>query len=322
MPPGRKRLIELPIARLPTGTWESVNVQVVNGTRPGPTVWVSGAIHGDELNGVAIARRLVRLLDPRKLSGTVLVVPVVNVFGFVAQSRYLPDRRDLNRSFPGSRRGSMASRLAHLFMREVVEKCQVGIDLHTAAAERINAAQIRANLDDPETRRLAAAFGTPYVIHAKVRDGSLRQAATDRDARVLVYEAGERQRFDHQAISMGLDGTLRVLQTLEMGDWGVEHGRSPIESHKTSWVRATRSGIADIDVELGQIVEKGEKIGVLGDVIGGRPTRVLAPITGHVIARTLNPLVSQGDALVHLAVPGAEGRDEPAERRTREEPPE
>ena len=318
IPAGRRRLIEVPLARLPTGTWETVSIQVIHGRRPGPTVFISGAIHGDELNGVAIARRIIPMLDARRLAGTVIVVPVVNVLGFVNQSRYLPDGRDLNRVFPGSSRGSLASRLAHLFMREVVLRCDLGIDLHTASAERVNAPQIRADLDDAETRQLAAVFGAPFSIHARIRDGSLRQAATVRGVRVLLYESGQRQRFDRRSIEIGVAGTLRVLTAAGMGEWDVAPGETPIESRSTRWVRATRSGIADLDVDLGQAVEKGERLGAVGDVVGGRPTRVKATISGHVIARTLNPMVAQGDALVHLAVPGAvEGRDEPAVRRDR-----
>ncbi len=317
VPPGRKKLVEVPLARLPTGTWESVSVQVIRGRRDGPTVWISGAIHGDEINGVAIARRLAKLLDARRLAGTVIIVPVVNVFGFVNQSRYLPDGRDLNRAFPGSPRGSMASRLANLFMREVVSRCDVGIDLHTAAGERINVPQIRADLDDSPTRDLAHTFGAPYAIHARLRDGSLRQAATERGITVLVYEAGQRQRFDETSIRTGIEGTLRVLQSLGMGEWEVPRPRKPIELRRTQWIRATRSGIADLDVELGQIVEAGQRLGAIGDVVGGRPTRVRARSGGHVIAQTLNPLVAQGDALVHVAMPGTAGRDEPAVRRRR-----
>lgn len=315
--PGRSRRFDLPVARLPTGTWESIPVAVVNGRRAGPHVFVSGAVHGDEINGVEIVRRLLRHLDARRLAGAVVAVPVLNVFGFVDQSRYLPDRRDLNRSFPGSPRGSMASQLAHLFMTQVVDHCDVGIDLHTAAAQRYNAPQVRADLDDPETRRLAMAFAAPFVIHARVRDGSLRQAATERGLKVLLYEAGSILRFQREAVDTGVRGVLLVLAALGMGSWDVGGGDDPIEARKTVWVRASRGGIATIEVEAGEKIEAGRRVATIGDALGGRPIGVKAPSSGYVIAHLQNPMVSQGDAMVHIAVPGEEGRDEPAEGRRR-----
>jgi uncharacterized protein len=315
--PGRSRRFELPVARLPSGTWESMPVAIVNGRKAGPHVFLSGAIHGDEINGVEIIRRVLPHLDARRLAGAVIAVPIVNVFGFINQSRYLPDRRDLNRSFPGSPRGSMAARLAHLFMEEVVGQCQYGIDLHTAAAERINAPQVRANLDDDDTRPLAHAFGARFIIHAKVRDGSLRQAATERGIRILLYEAGAVQRFQPEAVATGVDGILRVLQSLGMGSWDVPDGSTGIEMRKTQWVRAPRSGITTLDVSLGDQVNGGDVLGSIGEALGGRRTGLRAPFSGHVIAISQNPLVTQGDALVHIGASDAEGIDEPAESRRR-----
>jgi uncharacterized protein len=315
--PGRSRRFELPVARLPSGTWESMPVAVVNGRKAGPHVFLSGAIHGDEINGVEIIRRVLPRLDARRLSGAVIAVPIVNVFGFVNQSRYLPDRRDLNRSFPGSPRGSMAARLANLFMQEVVGQCQYGIDLHTAAAERVNAPQIRANLDDEDTRPLAHAFGARFIIHARIRDGSLRQAATERGIRVLLYEAGSVQRFQSDAIETGVEGVLRVLESLGMATWDLPKPRPGVEMRKTQWVRAPRSGIATLDVGLGDAVEGGDVLGTIGEALGGRRTGLRAPFAGHVIAVSQNPLVSQGDALVHIGASDSEGVDEPAESRRR-----
>jgi predicted deacylase len=280
----------------------SMPVAVVNGRRDGPTVFLSGAIHGDELNGVETIRRVLRHLDPRELDGAVIAVPVVNVFGFIEQSRYLPDRRDLNRSFPGSKRGSLASRLANLFMREVVLQSDLGIDFHTAAAHRVNVPQVRADLDDERTRELASAFGTRFIIDSRVRDGSLREAATKRGIRILLYEGGQTQRFEETAVTAGEHGTLRTLEHLGMGNWDMPPPEHPIRLDSTTWVRARRGVIASVDVHLGDSVEKGARIGSIGDAIGGRPTAVTATATGYVIARTLNPLVSQGDALVHIGI--------------------
>lgn len=276
-------------------------VVVINGKYPGPTVWLSGAIHGDELNGVEVVRRVLPHIDQRTLRGAIIAVPVVNVFGFVEQSRYLPDGRDLNRSFPGSARGSMASQLAALFMKEVVMQCELGIDLHTAAAHRTNIPQVRANLDDDETRTLAEAFGAPFIIDARLRDGSVRAAANKRGIKVLLYEAGQIHRFDEAAIELGVHGVLRVLEAMEMGTWETPAFPPPVEVRSTRWVRARRAGLMTLEVDLGAEVEKGEVLASISDALGNRATRINAPSSGHVIALNQNPLVTQGEALVHLA---------------------
>lgn len=276
-------------------------VVVINGKHPGPTVWLSGAIHGDELNGVEVVRRVLPHIDQRTLRGAIIAVPVVNVFGFVEQSRYLPDGRDLNRSFPGSARGSMASQLAALFMKEVVMQCELGIDLHTAAAHRTNVPQVRANLEDAETLELAEAFGAPFIVDARLRDGSLRAAATKRGIKVLLYEAGQIHRFDEQAIDAGVHGVLRVLHSMGMGTWDTPSYAPPIEVRTTRWVRARRAGLMQLETDLGAKVEKGDVLASISDALGNRSTRVTASAAGHVIALNQNPLVTQGEALVHIA---------------------
>jgi predicted deacylase len=292
---------------------------VINGRYAGPHIWLSAAVHGDELNGVEIIRRVLRRLEARRLRGAVLAVPIVNVFGFLNESRYLPDRRDLNRSFPGSRRGSLANRLAGLFMSQIVSKCSLGIDLHTATNHRTNAPQIRADLDDPETRELARAFGAPFAIQARLRDGSLRQAATEKGIGVLVYEAGEAHRFDEEAVTAGVDGVLRVMSGLGMVDIDLPPPGPVRIVRRTSWVRARRGGIATLDVELGAKVERGGTLGSIADAFGSRPSKIRSPSSGWVIALSLNPLISPGDALVNLATESGPDRDEPAERRRRNE---
>lgn len=300
--PGHRARFELNVARLPTGSWLSLPVAVVNGKRPGPTIWLSGAVHGNEINGVSIVRRVMSQLVSADLAGTVIAVPIVNIFGFVNESRYLPDHRDLNRSFPGSRRGSLAAQLANLFMREVVDRCELGIDLHTAAGHRINIPQIRGNLAERRTAALGKTFGAPFVLDAKVRPGSLREAATKRGKRVLVYESGQVLRFDTDACDVGVAGVLRVMQKLKMGDWGVPKADVPIRTIRTStWIRGPKSGIADIHVELGQPVSEGTPLATISDAFGSKPRVVKAPWSGWVIAKTQNPLISRGDSLVHLA---------------------
>ncbi|MEZ5171422.1 MAG: succinylglutamate desuccinylase/aspartoacylase family protein [Acidimicrobiia bacterium] len=300
-PRGRRTDVELPVARLPTGTWMSLPIAVVAGSAPGPTVWISAAIHGDEINGVEICRRVLDTVDPGSLTGTLIAVPVVNVFGFVEGNRYLPDRRDLNRSFPGSRRGSLASQLAHLLLTEVVDRCELGIDLHTGSNHRSNLPQIRANLDDARTRELAAYFGAPFVLHAQTRDGSLRAAATKRGVRVLLYEAGEAERFDDDAITVGTRGVLSVLDMLGMTTGLGEHGRDVLEARRSRWLRSPRGGILRLGVHLGDTVEHRQTIGVVTDALGVEESVMRSPVPGLVIGATNHPLVGRGDAVVHIA---------------------
>lgn len=303
VPPQTRQRLEIPIARLPTQTMLSLPATIVTGFEPGPRLWLSAAIHGDELNGVEIIRRVLAKVSPNSLRGSLIAVPIVNVFGFIEQSRYLPDRRDLNRSFPGSSRGSLAARLAHLFMKEVVSQCTHGIDLHTASSHRTNLPQIRANLQDPETRRCAIAFGAPVMVQSAVRDGSLRQAAAQRGIPVLLYEAGEALRFDQAAIAAGVTGVLRVMATLNMYDEPVEFANQlPVEVNQTQWVRASHSGILHMNVNLGDTVTKKQPLGYISDAFGDKTFVMAAPVNGIVIGCTRNPLVNQGDAVVHLAV--------------------
>ncbi len=302
--PGKRQRIEVPVAKLPTQTPISLTVTVVNGKRGGPSLWLSAAIHGDEINGVEIIRQVLGKVSPRTLNGTLIAVPVVNIFGFIEQSRYLPDRRDLNRSFPGSPRGSLASRLAYLFMSEVVSHCTHGIDLHTAAIHRCNLPQIRANLDDEETRRCAIAFGAPLMIHASTRDGSLRQAAAKKGIPVLLYEAGEALRFDERSIQAGVSGILRVMASLGMipSDHATLPSAPSNEVRSTKWMRASRGGLLHLDIELGQAVTRRQRLGTIRDAFGDKSVNVTAPHDGLVISYTRNPLVNQGDAILHLAL--------------------
>jgi hypothetical protein len=237
------------------------------------------------------------------LQGTLIAVPIVNVFGFIEQSRYLPDRRDLNRSFPGSERGSLASRIAHLFMTQIVSQCTHGIDLHTASNHRINLPQVRANLHDPETYRCAKAFNAPLLIHATTRDGSLRQAADQQGIPVLLYEAGEALRFNKNAIAIGVEGILRVMAALGMIQLELNPTSvTPLEVQESKWVRAPQSGILHLNVALGQTVARKQLLGIVADAFGETSVKAYAPCDGLVIGCTQNPLVNQGDGILHLAV--------------------
>jgi predicted deacylase len=309
--PGKRVKIDLPVADLYTSTSLHMPVQVICGRKSGPVLFVSAAVHGDELNGVEIIRRLLKRKTLRSLKGTLIAVPIVNVHGFLYQSRYLPDRRDLNRSFPGSTKGSIAARLAHLFIKEVVSKSNVGIDLHTGAINRSNLPQIRANLDDQTTLEIARAFGAPVIINSDIRDGSLRACAMETGMPVLIYEAGEALRFDEVSIRAGLRGIMNVMRQIGMlPRLANPRVLDPVVARSTSWVRASDSGILAAKIKLGDRVHKGQRIATISDPLGEIEEHVLAPLDGIVIGRSNLPLAHEGDALFHLAafksVPRAE----------------
>jgi len=294
--------LEIPVARLPLHTMLHLPVTVINGRSDGARLWLSAALHGDEINGVEVIRRVVRRVRPERLKGLLIAVPIVNVFGFINQSRYLPDRRDLNRSFPGSPGGSLASQLARLFMTEVVDRCTHGIDLHAAAQPRINLPHIRGNLGDPATRRCAEAFGAPVILHTNPPKGALRGEAAKRGMTVLLYEAGESLRFNSSAIKAGVEGVLNVMASLGMRSRkSAVRPAPPFVARKGKWVRARQSGVLYLQVKLGEKVLKGARMAVIADPLGEGAVEIKAPLDGVVIGCTTNPLVHRGDAIIHLA---------------------
>ena len=300
---GESATLDLPMASLYSHAPMSLPLQVIHGRRDGPCLFVSAALHGDEINGVEIIRRLLHLPLLKKLRGTLLAVPIVNVYGFVNRSRYLPDRRDLNRSFPGSDQGSMAARLAELYTEEIVTRSDYGIDLHTGAIHRENLPQIRANLDDPETARIASVFHVPVLLNSDLRDGSLRQVAAERGIPILLYEAGEALRFNERAIRAGVKGIVAVMRDIDMLP-ATNRPRRPTEpliARASYWVRAGCSGILRITAPLGARVRKDEAIGIISDPFGHHEQEVLANSPGIIIGRTNLPLVNEGEGLFHIA---------------------
>ncbi len=298
---GKRARIELPIGNLMSGTPVAVPLVVTHGRTDGPTMWLTAAVHGDEIAGVEIIRRVHEQLDPATMAGTVIAIPVVNVHGFNNGDRYLPDRRDLNRSFPGTARGSLASRIAHLIMNEVVARSDFGIDLHTGSAHRTNLPQIRANLDDPKTLKLAEAFGAPVLIHSHTRDGSLRQSATDTGGTVLLYEGGEADRFDEDAIAIAIAGIRRVLKHQGITTDGPRRAKKGHVSRTSKWTRAARSGIVHMERDLGDHVTAGELIATIYDPFGKRLSTMKTRHPGIIIGCTQRPLVNRGDAVIHIA---------------------
>ncbi len=275
---------------------------MIRGKKDGPTLLVCAALHGDEINGIEIIRRLVGLKSLNRLHGTLIAIPIVNIYGFIHMSRYLPDRRDLNRCFPGSEKGSLAARLANRFMQEIVIHATHGIDLHTAAVHRDNFPQIRATIEDEETRKLAEAFEAPLIIDAFLRPGTIREAANVRGIPWLVYEAGEALRFDEVSIRGGVRGIVNVMRELGMLTRKKRESLvTPRIVKSNFWIRAPQSGILRLTIKLGASVNKGDQLGFVSDPYGENETQIVAPNTGIVIGRTNLPLVHEGDALIHLA---------------------
>ncbi|UGV41629.1 succinylglutamate desuccinylase/aspartoacylase family protein [Methanococcoides orientis] len=302
--PGTRTSIELPIPSFYTHTSASMPIHVVHGNKPGPCLLICAAIHGDEINGVEIIRRILTHKTLNKIKGTLIAIPIVNVFGFVSQSRYLPDRRDLNRSFPGSRSGSMASRLANMLMTEIIDHCTHVIDLHTGAIARENLPQIRACLrGEPETEAIARAFGVPVIINSELRDGSLREAAREHNnIPVLLYEAGEALRFDEVSIRAGVRGILGVMSYLGMRPKSRKKKEyETLISRSTQWVRAPESGILRSVIPLGTLVKKGDILAYINDPLGEIETNVTSTVSGIVIGKTNLPLAHEGEAIFHIA---------------------
>jgi predicted deacylase len=313
--PGTRRTINLHVSVLSNQTPITLPVHVVHGTNSGPVLFLSGVIHGDEIMGVEVARRILAQNSLKHISGTFLAAPIVNAYGMISHSRYMPDRRDLNRSFPGSDHGSLASVLADLFMREVVQRSKYGIDIHSAALHRTNLAQIRISPGDDDLMRLALAFGAPVVLVSKLRDRSLRSCALDRGVKVLVFEGGEALRFDESAIEVAVAGTLRVMRSIGMLDESFHTPPAvtpPTVSHASYWVRAPEGGIFRTRVRTGDWVAPAEPIGVISSPIGEEETPVVASATGIIIGQSRLPVVNRGDALFHVARAAPPGHERPA----------
>jgi len=300
---GEQQIVQIPLSRLADHTDMMLKALVVHGKKPGPTMFVSGAIHGDEIIGVEIIRRIARMKQLSKIKGTLILIPIVNSYGFLGMSRYLPDRRDLNRVFPGSEKGSPASQLAYTFMQEIVSRCDFGLDLHSGAIHRENLPQIRANLSDPIVKEIATAFGASIMLNANLRDGSLREAAQSVGCHMLLYEAGEALRFNETAVRIGVKGVLGVMRNIGMLPKIKPSKRKiePVEPVSSHWVRAPISGLMRAAHGLGDAVKKGAVIASVAGPLGETEENVLAKYSGVIIGRTNLPIVNRGDALFHIA---------------------
>jgi predicted deacylase len=303
VPAGTQKSVKLPAAKLYNDTPMDLHVEVIHGTKAGPVLLVCAAIHGDELNGIEICRRLLGRVNAKNLTGTLLIVPIVNVFGFIQQSRYLPDRRDLNRCFPGSAKGALASRLAYLFAHSLVERATHIIDLHTGAIYRENLPQIRCDTDDEVMLDMANAFGAPVIMSSKAREGSMRAYANSLNIPCILYEAGEALRFSDMSIKSGLNGVINVIRYLNMtkGKIKTKTKITSVNASRSYWVRSESDGLVNIKMKLGERVAKGQVLAAIVNPFGGSPSQLLAPTDGIIVGNSNIPVTNEGEALFHIA---------------------
>ena len=300
--PGSSQRLSWSATELFEGVPVSTPVLVANGVAPGPTLCLTAAVHGDELNGIEMIRRVFHNIDPTKLSGALIGVPIVNVQGFRRGSRYLPDRRDLNRYFPGNPNGSAAARIAHALFNDVIVHCDALVDLHTGSFERTNLPQIRADLRNPDVVTLTHGFGAMVVLHSKPTVGTLRYAATMAGIPAVTVEAGGPSQLELAEVKHGVKGLETLLNTLDMTRrmrlWG---DPEPIY-YKSTWVRADNGGILLSDVSLGSSVRKGDLLGSITDPMSNARTELRSPYAGRVIGMARNQVVMPGFAAFHLGI--------------------
>jgi hypothetical protein len=302
--PGEKKEIRLQLGESFTGAPVEVPVIVARGREPGPVLCLVAALHGDELNGIEVVRTALEEADPALLKGTLVGVPIANPFGFAAQTRYLPDRRDLNRAFPGRDAGSTASRIAKSLFTGVIRVCTHLIDLHTGSQNRANLPQTRGDLTDARVLDLARWFGAPAIVQSRGRKGTLRHAAAGVSIPAILFEAGETMRFQKQEVRKGLYGVRNVMIGLGMRR-AERVNLGPVSVYpRTKWVRADRGGLLELNVALGERVDAGDILGTVSDPLRHERAVLLAPENGRVIGLTLDGKVMPGTAVVNLGLAG------------------
>jgi predicted deacylase len=306
VPPGTRKRLTWTSGMELEGLTAPVPIIVVNGSGPGPVLCLTAAVHGDELNGIEIVRRIMTNLDPQEIKGAVIGVPIVNLQGFYRGSRYLPDRRDLNRHFPGNPRGSAATRLAYSFFNEVITHCSALVDLHTGSLDRSNLAQLRADLQLPQVAKLSTGFGSTVVLHSVGEHGSLRRAATDAGIPAVTFEMGEPMRMQPEHVEHGVKAIETLLYSLGMSSQRRYWGDTESVYYSSKWVRVDHGGILFSEVALGERVSEGELLGTISDPMTEEQHRVYAPMSGRVLGMALNQMVLPGFAAYRL---GAEGKD-------------
>ena len=293
--------IHLKIARLPTYTNVNLPVHVYRGREDGPVLLLTGGLHGDELNGIEIIRRMINngSIIPRR--GSVIAMPLVNAYGFLQNVRGVPDGKDINRSFPGNKSGSLAKLIAHTLVNQIIPQIDYGVDFHTGGASRSNYPQIRCAFSVPGNKELAKAFGAPLILNSPLIENSFRKAANRKGKHILVYEGGESLRFSEHSIQEGIDGTLRLMKHLEMIDEAPEQLEPSCTYLKSDWLRAKYAGLFNSIAKLGQEIERKEKLGHIAEPFGHEEFEIISTRSARIIGLNYSPVVHKGDALMHIA---------------------
>lgn len=301
--PGETKNVTVNIARLPSHSPIEITITVSRALQEGPTLLLMGGLHGDEINGIEIVRRMIEKGYHIVDRGTTICIPILNVYGFIHFSRYVPDGKDVNRSFPGNKNGSLAARVAYYLMKEIIPQIDYGIDFHTGGADRTNYPQVRCVMTQPKNAELAKAFYAPFTLHSPYRPKSLRWAAGKMGKKILVYEGGESARFDESAINHGINGTLRLMNFLEMRSEPVpEPEFQNIKIKSSSWIRARASGLFLTEVKSGEQVKRNQIVGYISDPFGEFKVPVRSTANGYIIGLNHNPIVHSGDAIMHIGV--------------------
>jgi predicted deacylase len=301
--PGKSVQLNLDVAHLHTRTPILVPVIVERAKIDGPTVLLMAGLHGDEINGVEIIRRFLRKKLHKPLVGTIICMPVFNIFGFLNVQRELPDGRDLNRSFPGSPKGSLASQFAFHFMKEIAPHCDYIIDFHTGASQRNNFPQIRCVFKDEESVELAKVFNPPFILHSNLIPKTLRESMVKRKKKILLFEGGKSNSIEEQVVEEGLNGVKRIIAHLGMRNYkyDITKDREPIFLEESKWMRAPSSGMFQALMKNGSAVMKGDVIGIVTDPYGNYEKKIKATQDGYIICSNESPVVYKGDAIVNIA---------------------
>ncbi|MEN9978215.1 MAG: hypothetical protein RLZZ569_840 [Bacteroidota bacterium] len=299
--PGQSVELSMNVAKLHTHTPIQVPVFVERAEKDGPVLLLMAGMHGDEINGMEIIRRVIRKKWNKPIAGTIICLPVFNIFGYLSVTRELPDGRDLNRCFPGSKNGSLASQFAYQFMKEIAPHVDVMIDFHTGAAQRSNSPQIRCLISDPVSMELAQVFNPPFIVHSNYISKSVREAMNKIQKKILLFEGGKANSIDENIVEEGLAGIQRVLNHLHMKAFKTESTeRKPIIIESSKWLRSPQSGVFQAQIKNGQLVHEGTVLGIVSDPYGGVERKIKAHMEGFVICVNEAPLVNKGDALFHI----------------------
>lgn len=298
---GEDRQIYLKIARLPTHTNIDLPVRVIRAQKPGPVLLLTGGLHGDEINGIEIVRRIIVNGFAKPERGTIIAIPLMNVYGFIQNVRGVPDGKDINRSFPGSKTGSLAKLVAYTIMHEIIPKIDIGLDFHTGGASKANYPQLRCVFDIERNMELAQAFAPPVLLHSSLINNSFRKAAHQKKKHILVYETGETLRFDEGGIQEGINGTLRLMKYLEMRSEAPEPNEATEIYRNSAWIRASYAGLYTPKIKLGDIVKRRQLLGTITDPFGIEKFQVKSRYDGRIIGINNCPVVHKGDAILHIA---------------------